>query len=344
MLIRQTMYPIFAALCMLFAAAHANANLLTNPSFESGAFVNQGNVTMVLPVGSTAITGWTVVADQLAWIDAGNPWGLSAQDGTRFLDLTAYQTGAPFGLLPGVVHDTLGWTAGINHRNGGRFEPDICGQHHEYAVHMDAVFDDIHRELGEHADHTGRVGRVSVYRSGQCECGLCRRPDCSRARGGRVGDFSAGVTRPRGPPALEPKLIRTDVAVSPRRVRAGTDRRDAREHVATRCRSRTGPAGYSRRRGRSASDTGLRKTVRQADRGGACIMCSENTRPFKPRKGRIAGFGRVVADSYKGMSALARSVPASRLASGLAATRDGTRGLRSSVPTVGAARFPPAIV
>jgi hypothetical protein len=97
MLMRQTIYPISAAACMLFAAAHANANLLTNPSFESGAFVNQGNVTMVVPLASTVITGWTVVADQLAWIDAGNPWGLSAEDGTRFLDLTAYPAGPPFG-------------------------------------------------------------------------------------------------------------------------------------------------------------------------------------------------------------------------------------------------------
>ncbi len=88
---------IFAHCVLVLLAANANANLLTNGSFETGAFVNQGNVTMVLNLGSTAITGWTVVADQLAWIDAGNPWGLSAQDGTRFLDLTAYPTGAPFG-------------------------------------------------------------------------------------------------------------------------------------------------------------------------------------------------------------------------------------------------------
>src|SRR5215470_919203 len=75
----------------------AHANMLTNGSFELGAFVNQGNATMVLNVGSTSITGWTVVTDQLAWIDTGNPFGLSAQDGNRFLDFTAYPAGAPFG-------------------------------------------------------------------------------------------------------------------------------------------------------------------------------------------------------------------------------------------------------
>lgn len=82
---------------LIFLAASANANLLSNPSFELGGFINQGSATMVLPIGSTAITGWTVSNDQLAWIDTGNPWGLSAQDGARFLDLTAYPTGAPFG-------------------------------------------------------------------------------------------------------------------------------------------------------------------------------------------------------------------------------------------------------
>jgi hypothetical protein len=55
---------------------------------------------MSLPVGSTAITGWASVGDTLAWIGTGNPWGLSANDGARFLDLTDFAAGAPFG---GVV-------------------------------------------------------------------------------------------------------------------------------------------------------------------------------------------------------------------------------------------------
>ena len=83
--------------CMALVAVPAKANLITNGSFELGSFVNQGNATDVLNIGSTSITGWTVVTDQLAWIDTGNPWGLSAQDGNRFLDFTAYPAGAPFG-------------------------------------------------------------------------------------------------------------------------------------------------------------------------------------------------------------------------------------------------------
>ena len=39
------------------------------------------------------ITGWTVVTDTTAWIGATNPFGLSASDGSFFLDLTNYQAG-----------------------------------------------------------------------------------------------------------------------------------------------------------------------------------------------------------------------------------------------------------
>jgi hypothetical protein len=92
---RQAITKMFLSVACMVPAAQAN--MLTNGSFELGAFVDQGNETMVLGIGSTSITGWTVVTDQLAWIDTGNPWGLSAQDGNRFLDFTAYPAGAPFG-------------------------------------------------------------------------------------------------------------------------------------------------------------------------------------------------------------------------------------------------------
>ena len=80
----------------LAAAAAAHANLLVNGSFESGAFVNQGNDTMSLNPGATAIAGWSVVTDTTAWIGPTNPFGLTASDGGFFLDLTNYQAGAPF--------------------------------------------------------------------------------------------------------------------------------------------------------------------------------------------------------------------------------------------------------
>ena len=97
--ITRTLRVVLACGATLLASA-ADANLLVNGSFEDGNFVNPGNATMSLPIGSTAITGWSTVGDTLAWIGTGNPWGLSANDGARFLDLTDFAAGAPFG---GVV-------------------------------------------------------------------------------------------------------------------------------------------------------------------------------------------------------------------------------------------------
>ena len=85
---------VCAGCVVLFTAAVGAAPLLTNATFEP--FVNDGNGTMVMELGGTQITRWTVVANQLAWIFLPNPWELSAQDGSAFLDLTAYPAGAPF--------------------------------------------------------------------------------------------------------------------------------------------------------------------------------------------------------------------------------------------------------
>jgi len=85
------------AACATLFVAQAHANLLTNGSFELGTLVNDGNHAQTFSAGPTNITGWTAVGRQVTWIDAGNPFFLTAQDGDRFLDLTAYLTGAPFG-------------------------------------------------------------------------------------------------------------------------------------------------------------------------------------------------------------------------------------------------------
>lgn len=108
------------ALQMLFltaalgVATSPQANLLTNGSFESGAFVNQGNVTMSLAAGSTVITGWTVVTDTTAWIGASNPFGLSASNGSFFLDLTNYQAGAPFAGMSQTIATIPGATYSLS--------------------------------------------------------------------------------------------------------------------------------------------------------------------------------------------------------------------------------------
>jgi len=83
---------------VVLAAAHLEAApIVLNGSFESGTLVNDGNQTQTFSAGPTAITGWAAVGRQVSWIDAGNPFFLSAEDGNRFLDLTAYNPGAPFG-------------------------------------------------------------------------------------------------------------------------------------------------------------------------------------------------------------------------------------------------------
>ncbi|HUL64852.1 MAG TPA: DUF642 domain-containing protein [Burkholderiaceae bacterium] len=94
----------------LGVAVGAQANLLTNGSFETGAFVNQGNDTMSLAPGSTVITGWTVVSDITAWIGPTNPFNLTASDGSFFLDLTNYQPGAPFAGISQTIVTTPGAT------------------------------------------------------------------------------------------------------------------------------------------------------------------------------------------------------------------------------------------
>jgi hypothetical protein len=91
-----------------FAAGAAHANLLVNGSFESGVFTDQGNATETFSAGNTTMPGWTVTGRQLSWINVGNPWGLSAQDGNLFLDLTAYIAGAPFGGVTQTIATTLG--------------------------------------------------------------------------------------------------------------------------------------------------------------------------------------------------------------------------------------------
>lgn len=101
---------VLASSAFLAAGAAAHANLLVNGSFEAGAFVNQGNDTMSLGPGSTAITGWTVVNDTTAWIGPANPFGLSASDGGFFLDLTNYEPGAPFAGMSQTIATVPGAT------------------------------------------------------------------------------------------------------------------------------------------------------------------------------------------------------------------------------------------
>ena len=76
----------------------AKSAVLINGSFESGSFAPNSQNTMTLNIGATSMTGWTVFNDQIAWIGTPNPfYGLSPTSGSRFLDLTDYAFGIPYG-------------------------------------------------------------------------------------------------------------------------------------------------------------------------------------------------------------------------------------------------------
>lgn len=96
------------AAAMALAATCANASIVTNGSFELGTFNPPAQATMTLMPGSTAITGWQVVNDALAWIGVGDPWDLDAQSGDLFLDLSDFSAGAPFGGVQQVLMTSPG--------------------------------------------------------------------------------------------------------------------------------------------------------------------------------------------------------------------------------------------
>jgi hypothetical protein len=114
-----SMFRVLSVSAALLAVPAAHANLLSNGSFESGAFVDQGNDTMSLPSGSVVITGWTVVTDTTAWIGPMNTFGLTASDGVYFLDLADYQTGEPFAGVRQTITTVPGATYALSFDLGG---------------------------------------------------------------------------------------------------------------------------------------------------------------------------------------------------------------------------------
>lgn len=106
--------PFSLCLAGLISSGVADAqNLLSNPSFELGGFVDRGDGFHILPNGSTAITGWTVINDSLAWgqypNSAVNVHPAIPRDGTFFLDLQGDGLqNAPFGGVSQSIATTEG--------------------------------------------------------------------------------------------------------------------------------------------------------------------------------------------------------------------------------------------
>lgn len=91
-------YKFILGLSILTIASVSRANnLLVNGSFETGNFVNNGAGAESLALGDTSMTGWTTVSAELAWVQNGNNYSLSAEDGTMSLDLTGYHDSSPYG-------------------------------------------------------------------------------------------------------------------------------------------------------------------------------------------------------------------------------------------------------
>ena len=110
------MHKFVKLLSILFALAvvDAHGDLITNGSFEntSGTFVGDVNHVDELNSGSSAIPGWlTINGVPTAWIMNGNPYGISAADGSFFLDLTGYTDSGTYG---GVMQ-SFATTAGDNY-------------------------------------------------------------------------------------------------------------------------------------------------------------------------------------------------------------------------------------
>jgi hypothetical protein len=75
---------------LLCIAPLAHANLLINGSFEQGTWVSTSSGYMDVPIGSTAITGWTTTDNRVAWAKTPTADGVIAQDGIYSLDLTGF--------------------------------------------------------------------------------------------------------------------------------------------------------------------------------------------------------------------------------------------------------------
>lgn len=101
---RRALFGLIIATC----AGHAQANLLQNGSFETGSWTNTGSGWMNVALGSTAITGWSLVDNNVAWSAPGNTDGIVAFDGSHSLDLTGMGNINPNGGVTQTIATMIG--------------------------------------------------------------------------------------------------------------------------------------------------------------------------------------------------------------------------------------------
>jgi len=103
------MYVLTLAGCLAGSVlGQAATAQLINGDLESGAYVFDGNGANSLPAGSTVITGWTTISNELAVINTPNNFGITAQSGIISLDLTGYHDGPPYGGIQQLVNTVAG--------------------------------------------------------------------------------------------------------------------------------------------------------------------------------------------------------------------------------------------
>jgi hypothetical protein len=127
---------VAAAVLFYAGISGAQAAPFTNGSFEDGTFTPDGNQTDVLATGSTAMTGWTVTGHEIAWINAGNPFGLAASDGSKFLDLTSYGSGSGAGVeqsFDTVLNGQYTVTFDLGGGNGVSIDAGINGANQSFS-------------------------------------------------------------------------------------------------------------------------------------------------------------------------------------------------------------------
>lgn len=86
--------------------ASANANLVTNGSFELGTLPAPGNFDS-LPVGSTRLVGWDITVNEIAWAN-GTSFGINPSDGVGHLDLFGYHDSFPSGMISQSISTVVG--------------------------------------------------------------------------------------------------------------------------------------------------------------------------------------------------------------------------------------------
>lgn len=89
---------IGVAFASLVSTGALAATMVVDGSFEDTThFAGNSDKTMVLNPGDTALTGWNVITNQVAWIGPGNPFGITASDGQYSLDLQGYSDSGSYG-------------------------------------------------------------------------------------------------------------------------------------------------------------------------------------------------------------------------------------------------------